>query len=79
MGVDPLSGSGLVRALLTGEAAGTAIAHWLVGRREPADAYERWLDARFAEYWSERAAYYSLERRWPDAPFWSRRVPNASG
>jgi flavin-dependent dehydrogenase len=77
MGVDPLSGSGLSRALLTGEAAGTAIAHWLVGRPEPADAYERWLDARFADYWSERAAYYALEKRWPDAPFWRRRGPNA--
>jgi flavin-dependent dehydrogenase len=77
MAVDPLSGSGLVRALLSGEAAATAIAHWLVGRREPTDAYERWLDVRFAEYWSERGAYYAHEQRWPDAPFWSRRNANA--
>jgi flavin-dependent dehydrogenase len=73
MGIDPLSGTGLVQALITGELAGRAIGHWLLGRLEPAHAYERWLDTRFAEYWATRSAYYALETRWSAAPFWRRR------
>jgi len=73
MGIDPLSGTGLVQATVTGELAGRAIGHWLLGRLRPARAYERWLDARFAEYWATRSAYYALETRWPTAPFWRRR------
>ena len=72
--IDPLSGSGILRALLTGEAAATAIAHALLGRPRPARAYEEWLDRRFDELWTERAAYYARETRWPDAPFWRRRA-----
>jgi flavin-dependent dehydrogenase len=78
MGVDPLTGDGIRQALLTGEAAGLAMAHWLRGRPEPAHAYERWLDARFARYLVERRAYYALENRWPAAPFWRRRLEPAS-
>lgn len=73
MGVDPLSGTGVLRALMTGEAAGTAMAHWLVGDDAPVAAYERWLDTRFADYVRERAQHYALETRWPDALFWRRR------
>lgn len=75
LAVDPLSGSGLLGALLSGEAAGLAAAALVRGHARPADDYERWLDARFAAYLEERQAYYALETRWPDAPFWQRRVP----
>jgi hypothetical protein len=68
-----------LRALVTGEAAGRAMADWLRGRPEPAHAYERWLDARFAQYSTERRAYYALETRWPAAPFWRRRLEQALG
>lgn len=71
--VDPLSGSGVLRALLTGEAAGMAIAHRLLGRTTPAEAYEQWLDRRFEEEWAARTAFYEMERRWRDYPFWHRR------
>jgi len=78
MGVDPLSSSGIVRALTTGQAAAHAMAHWLQGRLEPVDAYERSLDAAFSAYWRERNAYYRLEQRWPDAVFWQRRTALAT-
>jgi flavin-dependent dehydrogenase len=75
LATDPLSGGGILRALLTGEAAGTALAHWLVGRPGPVREYERWLDRRFGEYVTERQTCYALEARWPAEPFWSRRQP----
>lgn len=78
MGVDPLSGTGVLRALLSGGAAGTAMAHWLVGDDAPVAAYERWLDTRFADYMRERARHYALETRWPDSPFWRRRAVSDS-
>lgn len=78
MGVDPLSSSGILRALRTAEAAGQAMAHWLQGKPEAAHAYEQWLDAEFTDYWRERNAYYALETRWPNAPFWRRKRERAS-
>lgn len=69
MAVDPLSGSGILRALVSGEAAGLATAHWLLGRREPAHDYERWLDTCFREYQRQRRLCYGLESRWRTGPF----------
>ncbi len=74
MSVDPLTGRGVLGALLAGEAAGTAMAHWLVGDERPATAYERRLDTRFAEYLKQSAEIYGRETRWPDALFWRRRT-----
>jgi flavin-dependent dehydrogenase len=74
MSVDPLTGRGVLGALLAGEAAGTAMAHWLVGDERPAAAYERCLDSRYAEYLTQRTEIYGRETRWPDAPFWRRRT-----
>lgn len=74
MSVDPLTGRGVLGALLAGEAAGTAMAHWLVGDERPATTYERCLDARYAEYLIQRAEVYGRETRWPDALFWRRRT-----
>lgn len=74
MSVDPLTGRGVLGALLAGEAAGTAMAHWLLGDQRPATAYEHGLDARYARYLAERAEIYGRETRWPRAPFWRRRA-----
>ena len=73
MAVDPLSSSGILRAIVTGEAAANAIAHWILGRPEAAVDYEEWLDGEFDDYWRERNELYGLEQRWPQAPFWQRR------
>jgi len=71
--VDPLSSSGLTRALLTGYAAAHAMTHALAGGGAPIAAYETRLDEDFDGYWRDRAGFYGLERRWPAAPFWQRR------
>lgn len=75
LAVDPISGSGVIRALRTARSAADAALAILDGERRPAiEAYEAARDAEAAEYLRERAAYYAIEERWPDAPFWARRA-----
>ena len=73
MGVDPLSASGILNALRSGEWAAHAMCNWLLGRPQAAVEYERELDAMFTEYSDERRTIYGRERRWAQTPFWSRR------
>jgi hypothetical protein len=42
------------------------------------DEYEAWTASSFASYLRARTRYYSLEARWPDAPFWRMRRPRSS-
>jgi flavin-dependent dehydrogenase len=78
MSVDPLTGRGILHALLSGEAAGTAMVHWLLDDDTQAIAYDTWLDVRFTEYCRTRLDYYALESRWPDSRFWRRRSATAA-
>jgi flavin-dependent dehydrogenase len=73
---DPLSASGIARALNTGIHAARAIDMRLrSGSAAALMAYAKWIASSFAAYWTTRMAYYDLERRWPNAPFWQRRHP----
>jgi 2-polyprenyl-6-methoxyphenol hydroxylase-like FAD-dependent oxidoreductase len=75
LAVDPISGSGVVRALRTARAGAETALAVLEGRMQEAiDAYESARDAECAEYLRERAVYYGMERRWLDAEFWRRRA-----
>lgn len=74
MSVDPLSGSGIVRALNTGLVAGEVMAKWLDGNQSIGLNYTQWLNAEFADYCKTRNEYYALETRWSNAPFWQRRL-----
>lgn len=73
MGVDPLSGSGIERAIDTGVRGALAMDDWLDGDRKPVENYERELDDEFDDYCEQGQSYYALEERWPDRPFWRRR------
>jgi flavin-dependent dehydrogenase len=73
LGVDPLSSSGIIRALAMGEAAGHAVIRLAADGSDLSDEYERWVDGQLADYLRDRSAYYRLEDRWPDEPFWRRR------
>jgi len=76
LAVDPLSGSGVLRALRTARAcAATAIELLQHASLDPIDAYEDERDRESLSYLEERALYYGLERRWPGAVFWQRRMP----
>lgn len=73
---DPLSSQGILTSLVMGQGAGHAVAAMLTrADREPlirwGSEYARLLESHLRL----RAAYYGLERRWPNAPFWARRAP----
>jgi hypothetical protein len=73
LSVDPLSASGLKRALQTGHDSAVAIHAWLDGDRIVAEHYEAELDNEFTGFLESRAHYYAMESRWPESRFWSRR------
>ena len=74
LSVDPISGSGVVRALRTARAAAAATMGLLEGTAEqPIAGYEQDRDAEWDAYLAERSAYYGLEGRWPESLFWRRR------
>ncbi|MCW7541728.1 NAD(P)/FAD-dependent oxidoreductase [Aquabacterium sp. A7-Y] len=79
LAVDPISGSGVVRALRTAKAASGAALGLLATGADTArpsaalEAYEAELDSECTRYLRERALYYGLEQRWQAAEFWQRR------
>lgn len=74
LSVDPVSGSGVVRALRTALNAASTVLVALSGTPEAIAGYEAERNRECSAYLIERAAYYGIERRWPHAPFWQRRV-----
>ena len=73
--VDPLSSQGILTALAMGRQAGSAAAATVLGGEaiQARAAYARRCRDVLRDHLAYRAAYYALEERWPDAPFWSRR------
>jgi flavin-dependent dehydrogenase len=74
MSFDPLSSQGLFHALYTGLKGGEAAARMLGGDAEAGPAFAARLEPVWEAYQFHRALYYGMERRWPDAPFWRRRL-----
>ncbi|MFG1479870.1 FAD-dependent monooxygenase [Xanthobacter sp. V4C-4] len=73
---DPLLSQGIMSALQGGSDAGHAVAQALGGNPAPLQAYQADVFARFTAHVRQRATFYALEGRWPDAPFWHpRRLP----
>jgi len=75
LAVDPISGSGVLRALRTAEAAADTATRLLDRPRDTAALLARYESARDGEctaYLTERAHYYGLVRRHA-TPFWTRR------
>lgn len=79
LAVDPISGSGVVRALRTALAGAEAVFSLLNGQTpHPIEAYEADRDRECTTYLHERAMYYGIEQRWKDSPFWRRRLRAAA-
>lgn len=76
---DPLSGDGVYRALTAGVRAADALIRGLAGDASTLRQYGEELNYQFATYLRTRNAYYDLETRWSDAPFWQRRRTNTPG
>jgi len=79
LSVDPISGSGVIRALRTAQASAVAVAQILSGSPHAIAEYEDDRNSECTQYLAERAFYYSMEDRWPDAPFWQRRHLGRAG
>lgn len=71
---DPIVSQGIYKALLDAADATRTIAG-AVGRGElPRWRYADRVEARFADYRTNRAHLYGLERRWSGAGFWENRT-----
>lgn len=77
--VDPLSGRGVEGALRDGVRAAGRVRTLLEGGPPGLVLREHRLELAqgWRTYLRERRATYGLERRWPDAPLWSRRSPSS--
>jgi flavin-dependent dehydrogenase len=71
---DPLSSQGILTALFTGLQAGLAVDRALAGDPTAMDEYGRRVSEIDCAYRRHRDACYAAEQRWPDRPFWRRRV-----
>ena len=74
MSFDPLSSQGLFHALYTGLKGGEAAARILAGDEAAGQEFASSLEPVWKGYRFHRAVYYGMERRWPNAPFWRRRL-----
>ncbi len=72
---DPLSSSGITKALRSGIFASYAIADLLAKNDvRGLERYRRFVRDEFESYTRLRARYYGEERRWPESEFWRRRA-----
>jgi flavin-dependent dehydrogenase len=72
---DPLCGWGVHRAMSSGIRAADAIdGHLCTGRASSLAAYRDHCRKQFEDYLAGLTRHYRKERRWPDAPFWARRL-----
>jgi flavin-dependent dehydrogenase len=80
LAVDPISGSGVLRALRTARAAADTVSELLArphAWKGTLAAYEAERDKECTNYLLERAQYYAAEHRF-NTPFWQRRKINAT-
>jgi flavin-dependent dehydrogenase len=74
MSFDPLSGQGILKAMQSGMKAADAV----IGKSREARAdFEHWNETMWNHFAQSRTSYYSIERRWPESPFWARRSSSA--
>lgn len=70
--IDPLSSQGILYALISGLAAAEALVD--PAQSHAVQHYSRVIVARFQDDLSTRQRFCQSEIRWPDSPFWRRRV-----
>ena len=70
---DPLSSMGIGYAITSGIQAARVASSALGGNHDHARVYAADVAQHYRAYLARRQAYYLIEKRWPAAPFWSRR------
>lgn len=73
VGFDPLSSMGIGYAITSGIQAARVAASTLAGNAEHARLYASDVAKHYRAYLARRQAYYQIEKRWPESPFWARR------
>lgn len=76
--LDPLSSQGLLNALVTGMEAGECTLALLAGNTMAIQLHAERIGRIWRAYLAHYMTYYGMERRWPDTPFWHRRISGAS-
>ncbi len=76
--LDPLSSQGILKALRTGKLASFVALDSLAGRLSSQLRYDALLARDYHQYHETKTWFYSLERRWPESPFWVRRHGNTA-
>jgi len=71
--LDPLSSTGIYKALRSGMQAANAIKQFMEGHSYTLLSYQRQTQHQFELYLEERRKYYARETRWASSPFWQRR------
>jgi flavin-dependent dehydrogenase len=74
MAADPLSSQGVMNALAGGLRVADAVADDLHGAAAALDSYAEGVDRGWRRFTAHRQAYYAMERRFADRPFWRRRA-----
>jgi flavin-dependent dehydrogenase len=78
IGRDPLSSSGIDFALASAEHAYELLHALAHGVSDAVGAYGEEVQSDFVNYLTQRSAYYGMEERWPNSPFWQRRQMGAT-
>jgi len=73
MSYDPLSSAGILKGMRMGISAASKINDWANGNTVALDDYDQNCQKIFAEYLIEKEAYYDLEKRFNNYPFWYSR------
>ncbi len=72
---DPLSGQGMLKAMHGGiEAARALMSRVGFGGSEDISGYHRVNATLWNQFLKRRTQYYRAEQRWPQKPFWERRI-----
>lgn len=70
---DPISSMGIGHAINSGIQSARVAEAFFNGNYQTAEVYRKFLFKHFENYLGMRNSFYSIEKRWPDAPFWKRR------
>lgn len=73
MAYDPLSSSGIYRAINEGMATATTVPDYLNGNKNALEDYGSSFKRRYDKYLLDKGFYYQLEKRWLHSEFWKRR------